>query len=245
MEYILYSGLGLVVGIVMLFVKVGNLKDRLEKLEKLVSGQGRSIEKTVSKEKSISVQQSAVHYEDSPRYVVGNESVSGGVNSDREEKNHEYNIGSKIIPAIGIISVLFGMGFFLKYTFDHNLIDETGRVILGFVIGVLFVAVGERLRTRFAGYSALLMGGGFAILYLAAKFGLIYNLYPDSMGFILMSVVTAAAVIIANKTNSRIIAFTALLGGFLNPFLAFEGQANEVVLFNYILLLLVGMLFLA
>jgi uncharacterized membrane protein len=98
---------------------------------------------------------------------------------------------------------------------------------------------------KFLGYSALLMGGGFAILYLAAKFGLIYNLYTNSLAFILMTIITIAAVLISWKTNSRVLAFVALIGGFLNPFLVSTGQANELVLFNYILLLLLGMFFLS
>lgn len=234
------------VAVVVLFVKIRNLKGRIRNLENR-----KFTENNTERNFSVSsaLENSAEVLENKnrevPRYVVGNETVAKNVSSNIVEKNHEYNIGSKIIPAIGIISVLFGVGFFLKYTFDHNLIDETGRVILGFALGVSFVAVGERLRSRFAGYSALLMGGGFAILYLAAKFGMIYDLYSNAVGFILMTVITIAAVLIAFKTNSRIIAFVALIGGFLNPFLAASGQANEIVLFNYILLLLAGMIFLA
>lgn len=165
--------------------------------------------------------------------------------NEASDNNHEYNIGSKIIPAIGIISVLFGVGFFLKYTFDHNLIDETGRVILGFIFGIGFIGLGDYLRKKYSAYSAMLMGGGFAIFYIAAKFGLTYELYSNTVAFILMSVVTLSTVLIAYKTDSRTVAIVALLGGFLNPVLVSTGQANEAVLFNYILLLLAGMIFLA
>ena len=230
-----------------LFVKVGKLKNKQEELEKKLSkflSKNGGLEKKAEQnfDRNFSVDSEKEDFE-KPRYVVKEEIKTE--TSKAEKENHEYNIGSKVIPAVGIVSVLFGVGFFLKYTFDHNLIDETGRVILGFIIGILFVTVGERLRKRFAGYSALLMGGGFAILYLAAKFGLIYNLYSNAIGFILMTIITFAAVAIAFRTNSRIIAFVALVGGFLNPFLASSGQANEMVLFNYILLLLAGMVFLA
>jgi uncharacterized membrane protein len=41
--------------------------------------------------------------------------------------------------------------------------------------------------------------------------------------------------------NSKILARTGILAGFLAPVLASSGVANEIILFNYILILLGGM----
>ena len=49
---------------------------------------------------------------------------------------------------IGVISVLFGLGFFLKYAFDENLITETGRVALGFISGITTVSLGFAFRNK-------------------------------------------------------------------------------------------------
>jgi hypothetical protein len=34
--------------------------------------------------------------------------------------------------------MVFGIGFFLKYAFDENLISESARVVLGFISGIIF-----------------------------------------------------------------------------------------------------------
>jgi uncharacterized membrane protein len=161
---------------------------------------------------------------------------------ERVLKEREYKLGSRVFPAIGILSILIGVGFFLK---DYFVLGDVGKVVLGCVVGTIFIATGERIRKKFLGYSTFLMGGGFAVLHLSAKFGLVFDLYSNAATFILMIIITTASVLISYKLNSRIIAFAALIGGFLSPVMASSGVANELVLFNYILILLGGMFFLA
>jgi uncharacterized membrane protein len=173
---------------------------------------------------------------------LGHTNSQDNQNNKVENKNHEYNIGSKVLPAIGVLSILIGSGFFLK---DYLVLGYMERVILGFVLGITFIAIGDKIRERFTGYSTFLIGGGFSILYLSAKFGLIFNLYSNAMTFILMLFITVSAILISYKLESRIIAFVALIGGFISPILASSGLANELGLFNYILILLNGMFFLA
>ncbi|MFA7061274.1 MAG: hypothetical protein WC156_10695 [Pedobacter sp.] len=43
----------------------------------------------------------------------------------------ENAIGTRWIGRIGVLAILFGVAFFLKYSFDNKLIGETGRVVLG------------------------------------------------------------------------------------------------------------------
>jgi uncharacterized membrane protein len=68
----------------------------------------------------------------------------------------------------------------------------------------------------------LLAGGAFALLYLTAKFGEIYGLYNNHMALVIMAVITFAAIFISNIINSKIVAFVALAGGFLAPFITLE-----------------------
>ncbi len=162
-----------------------------------------------------------------------------------KRKESEFNFGAKVVPAIGILSIVIGVGFFMKYAFDNNLISELGRVILGFASGIIFIIIGERLRKKFSNYSALLVGGGFVLLYLSAKFGAIYNLYSNEMLLAIMAIITAVAVAVAYKINSRLIGYVSIVGGFLTPFLSWSESPNEFIIFNYVLILLFGMLFLA
>jgi hypothetical protein len=66
-----------------------------------------------------------------------------------KDKKTEFNVGSKVIPAIGILSILFGMGFLMKYAIDNNLIGRVGRIIIGFSTGIIFIILAERFRKKF------------------------------------------------------------------------------------------------
>ncbi len=242
----------LVAAVVFLFIRVSKLKKRQDKIIERIESL-YSMEKVGERKESLSEKKEIS--EETPRYIVGDDihgvKEENGKDNEtskpifvEEKKETEYHWGAKVLPAIGVVSVIFGIGFFLKYAFDNNLIDEMGRVILGFISGILFIFLGDYLRKKYQNYGILLMGGGFVILYLAAKFGLVYSLYGNAMAFIIMTLVTLVAVLFAYKKSSKVVALISLVGGFLVPVLSASGSPNEMVLFNYILILLLGMFFL-
>jgi uncharacterized membrane protein len=159
----------------------------------------------------------------------------------------EARIGGNWFNRIGIIAICFGVAFFLKYAFDNEWIGPRGRVSIGVVIGLLFLAGGEKLRERYASYAYGLTGGGLAILYLAIWFASQnrYNLIPQMLAFILMAAVTATGSLLSARYDALPIAVLALIGGFLTPILLSTGVDNETALFGYIALLDAGVLALA
>ena len=60
--------------------------------------------------------------------------------------------------------------------------------------------------------------------------------------FLLMTLITAAALVLALRLEALVIAILGLVGGFLTPILLSTGQDNPLALFSYILLLDVGLL---
>lgn len=156
--------------------------------------------------------------------------------------SHE-EVSGRILGRIGIGAVLVGVSFFLKYAFDNNWIGEAGRVMIGIMIGVAFLAVGQWLRKNYLTYSDLLMGGGLGILYLSI-FGAhsYYNLIGAGTTGILMFVVTLTgfAISIANATIN--LAAIATIGGFATPFLMGTHENNMLGLFGYITMLNLGVL---
>ena len=84
--------------------------------------------------------------------------ASGGKKSDNktkiefnekaggEDKMLEFKFGSKILTGIGVVAVVLGAGFFLKFAFENNLITETMRIVLGILLGVILLGVGELTR---------------------------------------------------------------------------------------------------
>lgn len=78
----------------------------------------------------------------------------------------EQRIGTWWILIAGIITVIVGVGFFLKYAYDNNLVGPLGRVTIAGIFGLAALAAGEVTRRR--GYGIVSKGVtalGFAVLY--------------------------------------------------------------------------------
>ncbi len=159
----------------------------------------------------------------------------------------EEAIGGRLLLYVGTIVVVLGAAFFLKYAFDREWITESMRVVLGGVAGMALVGGGLRLgRAGYAAYGQVLTGGGLAVLYLAvyAAFGF-YGLIGSAVAFVLLTVVTAGAALLADRQDSQPMAVMAIGGGFLTPFLVGGTTDAQVTLFSYISLLVLGTIYLA
>ena len=159
----------------------------------------------------------------------------------------ENAIGTRWIGRIGVLAILFGVAFFLKYSFDNKLIGETGRVILGLFWGATFIGTGEYLQKKrnLVLYGQMLGGGGLAILYLSlyAAFAL-YHLIPAPLAAAGMLAVTTTGMTLSIRYSAYSLAAIALLGGLLTPIMLSTGQNQPLTLFGYILLLDTGTLLL-
>lgn len=159
----------------------------------------------------------------------------------------EARIGGTWLNRIGIVAFIFGLGFFLKYSFDNNWIGPTGRVIIGILAGLGLLAGGEKAqRSGLKIFAQGLTGGGVAALYFAifAAFSL-YHLLGQTAAFGIMILITSTAVLLAVRYDSYAIAVLGIIGGFLTPFILSTGVPNQVGLFSYIALLDCGILALA
>ena len=161
---------------------------------------------------------------------------------DRKTGTLEQRIGTRWALIAGIITVIFAVGFFLKYAYDTNLIGPLGRVVIAAVAGLVALAIGEVTRRR--GYGIVAKGVtslGFAILY-ATVFSAyrFYGLIGPPPAFVLAIFVTAAAMLYAVSLNEIVVAFLSLLGGFLTPVIVSTGENLPIPLFSYVLILGVG-----
>jgi uncharacterized membrane protein len=162
----------------------------------------------------------------------------------RTREEWEALIGGKLLNRIGAFALILGVGFFLKYAFDNNLISETLRVIIGFITGVLLLIGGARFHKKgLAIFAQGLIGAGISIFYLSvyASFNF-YHLVSQPVAFVLMAMVTALTFLHGMKYDSLAVAVLGWAGGFLTPFLLSTGQSNEVGLFTYIATLNIGLL---
>lgn len=165
----------------------------------------------------------------------------------RFHEDLEARIGGSWLNVIGIIAVTLGIAFFLKYAFDNQWIGPYGRVLMGTAAGIGFLIGGDRLRARgYHAYGSVLAGGGILILYLSvyAAFAF-YELIAQRPAFVLMSVVTTLAVVLASRYDALPIALLGLIGGFMTPGLLSTGVDNQIGLFGYLALLVGGVLAIA
>ena len=58
----------------------------------------------------------------------------------------ESRIGSQWFNRVGILAVLIGMAWFLKFAIDNHWIGPLGRVLIGLIVGGGLVAWSERFR---------------------------------------------------------------------------------------------------
>jgi uncharacterized membrane protein len=156
----------------------------------------------------------------------------------------ESLIGGSVFSWAGIILVTFAVAFSLKYAFDKDWISPTVRVTLGALAGAGLLVLGERLRRKgLRPYAYVLSGGGVLILYLSVYAAYeFYKLLGQPVAFLLMTAVTALAVLLSVRLNALPVAVLGLVGGFLTPVLISTGQDNQVALFTYVALLDAGVL---
>lgn len=162
----------------------------------------------------------------------------------RTREEWETLIGGKLLNRVGALALILGVGFFLKYAFDNDWLNETARVVLGGAAGLLLVAGGHRFHRRgMSVFAQGLTGAGVGILYLSIYAAYdFYRLVPQPVAFLLMALVTAAALLLSLRYDARAIALLGWAGGFLTPFLLVTAQLNTLGLFVYITLLDAGLI---
>ncbi len=159
----------------------------------------------------------------------------------------ESRIGGRGLLYTGVLVLLLGVSFFMKYAFDNEWIGEGGRVIIGSLAGVGLILAGLRfVRRGLDAFGQALTGTGLAILYLAIYAALnYYTLIGPSAAFIGMGVVTIVAAFLADRLESQPLAFIAVGGGFLTPFLIGGEPRSPFTLLTYDAVLVVGTMLLA
>jgi len=159
-------------------------------------------------------------------------------------------MGVKLFAWIGGLALFLGVVFFVKYSFDHNLVPPELRVALGFITGLGLLVGGVVLhrRKQFIIGAQALCATGVVILY-AVTFACrsiyhfeFFGLVPT---FFLMVLITTAAFLIAVRLNALVVAILGMLGGFLTPYLLSTGEDNPFGLFGYIAILDAGLIVVA
>src|SRR5205085_3509725 len=163
--------------------------------------------------------------------------------------NWEQFMGAKLFAWIGGLALFLGVAFFVKYSFEHNLIPPELRVAIGFVIGVSLLIGGLLLKRKENAVTAqTLCATGTLILYavtFACRSYYHFSFFGLIPTFLLMTLITATAFVVAVRMDAMLVAILGMAGGFLTPVLLSTGQDNPFGLFGYIALLDIGLLLVA
>lgn len=164
------------------------------------------------------------------------------------EKNPDIEkfIGENLINKIGILILVLGISFFVKYAIDKDWINEPARVGIGILAGTIVMGIAHRLRKNYAAFSSVFVAGAISIYYLTIGIAYHdYELFSQTVAFIIMVVITIFSAFVSVSYNRKELAILSLIGGFAVPFMVSSGEGNYKVLLTYIAILNVGMLIIA
>ena len=178
-----------------------------------------------------------------PQIVIA-PSVAPAAEKKAPEKNVlERILGDNWLSKVGIVTLVLGIGFFVKYAIDQNWINEIGRVGIGLLTGGIIIGVAHKLKKQYHVFSSILVGGGISVFYITITLAFReYAIFSQPVAFILLTIVTIFSVILSLLYNRQELAVFSLIGGFLSPLMISTGSGNYIVLFSFLLILNTSML---
>ncbi len=234
-----------------LFRSLEKLKQKADLIEEDIVIELKKTVSVVGEGKPILVKSKAVEKIDAPPPKPASIKVSESVapekpvtKEDDDSPTFEILLGQKWILIVGIITMVFGIGYFLKYSFDKGWVGPAGRVSLAYLWGIGFLIGGSIFQKRnYKTFGLFLIGGGIAVLYFSAFAAFqIYELFGQTSSFGIMILVTVLSIALSLAYDEKWLAVLGLMGGFLTPLLLSTGQDNQIVLMTYISVLNLGIL---
>ena len=152
-----------------------------------------------------------------------------------------YFTEGNLIVRIGVLVLLFGVGFLVSYAVEHSQVPVSVRLWGIALFGAVLVGVGWCLRGRRAAYAVALQGGGLGVVYLVVYSALrLYEVIGSGTALALMIALVVGGIVLSLLQGTQVLAGLALTGGFLAPLLTASEQGSHIVLFSYYLLLNAG-----
>jgi hypothetical protein len=156
-------------------------------------------------------------------------------------------VGVRLFSWVAGISLAVAAVAFLKHSVEAGWLQPPVRMAIGLLVGIGLLVVCElKAARRYAVTANALDAAGIAILF-ATVFAshALWHLLGSGLTFGLMVLITAVAVLLSIRRNALFIALLGLIGGFATPALLATGEDRPIGLFSYLLLLNIGLAWVA
>lgn len=164
-------------------------------------------------------------------------------NAPKGDNSWEKFVGGKLLTFIGIGILLIGVFIGVKYSIEHNLINELTRIVLSYTVGIGLLGFAIYLKKNYKTFSAILLSGAMAIFYFVTYVAWsFYDLIPQGAAFGMMVVFTIFTVFSAIRYNIQAIAHIGMVGAYGVPFLLSNDSGRIALFFSYISLINIGIL---
>jgi uncharacterized membrane protein len=230
----------LIIGLLWLFA----LQSRIKRLEQRIAAGARGSESAAPPSvEPAGPQPAAVPAEPAaetelPAVPVAAQSTDGDVESRLIAWFKE-----ETLMKVGALLILLGFGWFVTYAFMNNWIGPVGRIALGLVAGAALLGIGWWRFRAFMVQGSVLVALGATVIHLtvyAAR--MIYDFWTPTVA---LGVMFAAAAYVALASvvyrNKRLAVWGLALAG-VAPLLAHAPTADFVGLFSYLMIIVVGTL---
>ena len=158
----------------------------------------------------------------------------------------ENFIGLQLIHLVGIVVLVMGISIGVKYAIDKQLISESLRILLAYLAGLVLFILSVRLKSKYHLFSAILFAGSMASVYFTTYAAFVYYQFlPPLAAFLLMMAFTVFTSIKAIHYNLKEIAIIGMIGAYGIPLLVSANAERIDLFFSYILLINLGVFFLA
>ena len=132
-----------------------------------------------------------------------------------KQKSLESFIGLNVLGKAGIFLFIIGIIMLGRFAYVHMSDVFKGGIM--YLLGAVLIVIGELFHKKEKTvFSATLISGGVAALYAAATTCYFaFDLYNETIAFVLCVIITAIAIVISNQVKNQVVCCFAAVGGYL------------------------------
>ena len=174
---------------------------------------------------------------------VKNDGLFSQWESFKKNVDWELFTGTKLFAWLGVFALFIGILFFVKLSMDRGWFPPALRLSMGALIGITLCLYSvKKMSGRLILLKHTLAAAGVGVLYsVVFAATLYYDYLPKTAGFLLLSLITATAFVLAVFHRALSISILGALGAFMTPTLVNTGGGSLPMLFLYLALVDTGL----